>query len=136
MIFSVKKGYFTDLKRIARKYKLELLLLFGSQANGGTHSKSDIDLAFFSLVNIDEQRLYEDVMKIFQRGDIDLINLYTTHNHSLRYEILSKGLIIYERKKGTKSKMEGQSFIDYLDFQRYYALRSKLLDSKLSAMVN
>ncbi|MBI4152176.1 nucleotidyltransferase domain-containing protein [Candidatus Woesearchaeota archaeon] len=132
----MKIGHSTELKRIARKYKLELLLLFGSQAKGGTHSKSDIDLAFFSQVKIDEQRLYEDIMKIFRRGDVDLINLYTTHNHSLRYEILSKGLIIYERKKGIKSKMEGQSFIDYLDFQRYYTLRSKLLDSKLSAMVS
>lgn len=124
------------LRRIARKHKLELLLLFGSQARGGTHSQSDLDIAFFSYQKVKEEKLYRDLVELFHRGDIDLINIYTTHSHSLRYEILSKSVILYERKKGLKSKLEGQSFIDYMDFQRYYLLRSKLLDEKIKALVN
>ena len=135
-IFAKKSFLQSPLKKIAQKYKLELLLLFGSQARGVSHAKSDLDLAFFSLSKVDEQHLYEDLIRLFHREDIDLVNLYTTHNHSLRYEILSKGIVLYEKKKGIKNTMEGQSFIDYMDFQRYYAMRSKLLDAKIKAMVS
>ena len=132
----MEKMFLRSLKEIARKYKLELLLLFGSQARGAQHSGSDIDLAFFSIEKIDEQKLFEDLMGIFHRGDIDLINLYTAHNHSLRYEILSKSVILYERRKGIKSTMEWQSYIDYMDFQKYYASRSKLLDAQIKVLVS
>ncbi len=125
-----------ELKKIAQKYHLELLILFGSLARAVAHSKSDLDIAFFSLKGVNEQQLYEDLASLFHREDIDLVNLYTTHNHSLRYEILSKGRVLYERRKGVKNTMEGQSFIDYIDFQKYYALRSKLLDQRLKAMVS
>ena len=122
------------LERVCVKYNLKLLVMFGSQTSKNIHSESDLDLAFFSDKKINEQKLYDDLSIIFNRADIDLINLFTTHNHLLRYEILSKGKVLYEESHGLKIKMEGQSYIDYIDFKPYYELRSLLLDKKLEEM--
>jgi len=122
------------LEKVCVKYSLKLLVMFGSQASKNIHSESDLDLAFFSDKKINEQKLYEELSALFNLADIDLINLFTTHNHLLRYEILSKGKVLYEESHGLKIKMEGQSYIDYIDFKPYYELRSLLLDKKLEEM--
>ncbi len=123
-----------ELEKVCVKYSLKLLVLFGSQTSKNIHSESDLDLAFFSDKKINEQKLYDDLSIIFNRADIDLINLFTTHNHLLRYEILSKGKVLHEESHGLKIKMEGQSYIDYIDFKPYYEMRSLLLDKKLEEM--
>ena len=119
---------------IANKHGLRLLVMFGSQVLGGIHKESDLDLAFHSFKEVDEQKLYEDLSRYFKRADIDLINLSTTHNHILRFEILSKCKVLFEFKKGLCSKMTWESYFDYIDFQSYYKLRSKLIDEKLAKM--
>ena len=109
---------------------------FGSTISKTTPAESDLDLAFYPNENIDEEKLYQDLIIFFKRADIDLINLKNTNNHLLRYEILSKGKILYEHNLGTKSTMEWQSFIDYTDFKKYYAMRSVILDKKIAEMLN
>ncbi|MDP3990303.1 MAG: nucleotidyltransferase domain-containing protein [archaeon] len=119
------------ITKIARKYNLKLIVLFGSQVQKQIHNESDVDIAFVPSRKIDEEGLYLDLVHAIKRADIDLVNLFTLHNHILRYEILSKGAVLYEIKVGLKSKMEGESFIDYVDFKQYYNLRSKLIDKKI-----
>jgi predicted nucleotidyltransferase len=41
------------IARIAQKYSLELILLFGSQATGRTHGQSDFDVAYLSKQKLD-----------------------------------------------------------------------------------
>ncbi len=121
---------------LAKKHKLKLLILFGSQAQGGTHVGSDVDLAFFPREKIDTERLREDLMRLFKRADLDLIDISATHNHLLRYQIMRHGKVLYEESVGLKSKWEGQSYIDYMDFKCYYEMRSKLLSEKIEAMAH
>ncbi len=83
---------------------------------------------------MDEQKLYDSLIDIFRRADIDLVSLNKTHNHLLRFEILSKGKTLFESKKGLKDTMEGQSYIDYIDFKKYYKLRDEILDKKLDEL--
>ena len=122
------------LRRLAKKYHLKLLLLFGSAAMGKTHPKSDLDFAFFSNTIINEEKLHQDLMDIFHREDIDLINILTTHDPLLRFEILHKGISLYESEVGLKSTMEWQSYFDYIDFQKYYTMRSSLLTKRIAAL--
>ena len=116
------------------QFGLHLIILFGSQARKFDHRGSDVDIAFFPSREINEEKLYQDFTCLLKRADIDLINLFTAHNHILRYEILSKGEVLYEEEAGLKSRMEGQSYIDFIDFQHYFALRSAILDKKLTEM--
>ena len=129
------KNILDEIKnRLVKVYSPTKIYLFGSSAWGKQTPESDLDLAFFSNKKINEQKLYEDLSAVFKRGDIDLINLFTAHNHLLRYEILSKGKVLYESSPGLKITMEGQSYIDYIDFKPYYEQRSLFLDKKLEEM--
>lgn len=121
----------SGIKKIAIKHQLKVLILFGSQLNEKTHPESDLDLSFYSDIKVDEEKLYSDLTHLFKRADIDLINLFTTHNHLLRFEILHNGKVLYEKKPGMKSTLEWQSYFDYQDFKKYYELRSQLLDHRL-----
>ncbi len=123
---------FNLICRIAEKYHLKLLILFGSNVRGGTHQKSDIDLAFYPSKPVDEEKLYEEFVQALKREDIDLVNLATTQNHLIRFEILHTGKVIYEAEKGVKSRMEWQSYFDYVDFKKYYDWRSELIGVKLA----
>ena|SRR3989338_2392093 len=120
------------ISKLARSFKIKLMILFGSQANGETHKESDMDIAFYSTSKVDEEKLYNELIHMLKRADIDLINLMKAHNHYFRYEILHTGTVLYEEKTGIKSNMEWQSWTDYIDFKRYYDLRSKLLDKRLA----
>lgn len=128
---------FIDQKKIrhlAGKYRLRLVVLFGSQVTKAPDEESDIDIAFYPIGNIDEEKLYDDFIQVLRRADLDLINLATTHNHLLRYEILSKGQTLFEAESGIRSTMEWESFIDFTDFQPYYDLRRTLLDQKIAEL--
>lgn len=113
---------------------LKLVLLFGSQAKGGLHKESDLDLAFYPEKKIDEAELYKEFIQVFKRADIDLINFKENHNHLLRYQILSEGLSLYEAERGLKSRMEWQSYFDYTDFQKYYSQLGQVLNKKLKRL--
>ena len=124
----------SKLKSLAKKYRLALLVMFGSQASSQAQAESDIDLAFYAFEKVDEEKLYQELIHLLQRADIDLVNLATSHNHILRFEILHKGILLYEKEEGIKSRMEWQSYMDYIDFMPYYAVRSTLLEKKLAEM--
>jgi len=123
------------IKVLATQFNLSLVLLFGSQAKGNTHTESDVDIAFFSFSVVDEEKLRKELMHLFHRADIDIVNIYKCQNHLLRYQILSTGKVLYESNKGLKSKLEWQSYFDYVDFKKYYDSQSEVLDQKIAVMV-
>ncbi len=129
------KLYQKSLEKIAKKYHLRLIVLFGSQASQKISKESDIDLAILPSRTVNEEKLYEELMSLFKRADIDLVNIKKEHNHLLLFEILHKGIVLYEAKPGLKSTLEWQSFIDYVDFQRFFNERSHLLDKKIAALM-
>lgn len=120
------------IRKIAKKYHLQMLVLFGSSVRGGTHKKSDIDLAFYPSKPVDEEKLYDEFVQVLKREDIDLVNLATTQDHLVRFEVLHTGKVLYEAEKGIKSRMEWQSYFDYVDFKKYYDWRSELIEAKLA----
>lgn len=48
------------IKEVAEKYDLEFVVLFGSQATGQTHQKSDVDLGVISRSEVDWGKLFVD----------------------------------------------------------------------------
>lgn len=68
------------LKKIANKYSLELILLFGSQVKDKKylHKESDFDIAYLnkkSLNLMEEAKLICDLMVFFKSNRVDLVNL-------------------------------------------------------------
>lgn len=68
----------SKIEKLAEKYGLSLVLLFGSRASDKTHAHSDFDIAYLSkkqLDLMDEARLICDLMPIFRSDKVDLVNL-------------------------------------------------------------
>ena len=125
-----------NLKKIARKYNLSLLVMFGSQVKGNSHEKSDFDFAFLPINSkFDYEELFNDLMGLLHSSNIDLINLQTTHNITLRFEILHNCLTIYEASPGLKMTLEWRSYINYVDFKKYFLQRDLVLDQRIEKMV-
>lgn len=95
-----------EIKKLAEKYGLSLVVLFGSCATGKTHAKSDIDIGIakrqnswsedLSSVIIEIEKNLSDVLK---RDDIEVIDLYDT-SPTLMRSIVEEGKSLYESSPG------------------------------------
>ena len=85
------------IDKIAKKYKLKLLLLFGSRADGSFYKSSDFDIAYYSekdLSLMDEARMIVDLAPFIKSEDIDLVNMKKAPP-LLLYAIFLKPKILY-----------------------------------------
>ena len=67
-----------QIKELAKKYGLDLVMLFGSQVTGKTHKESDFDIAYLSDKKLsfeDEGRIIIDLALIIGARDERLVNL-------------------------------------------------------------
>lgn len=88
------KGAIAD---IARVYGLDFVILFGSQATGKTHEKSDIDIGIIGRGKIDRLAIGREMENIFDRTDLEIINLAEV-SPTLMYAVLRDGKIMYEKE--------------------------------------
>jgi predicted nucleotidyltransferase len=72
--------------------------LFGSQATGVLHAKSDIDIAVISNSQINMPRLTMDLYDLFKREDIDIIDLGIASPTTM-YAVVSDGHLLYEKRE-------------------------------------
>ena len=71
-------------------------MLFGSQATGRTHLKSDIDVGVMSKSVFDLSALTFDLCELFKRPDVEVIDL-TRASPTLWHAIIRDGKLLYER---------------------------------------
>ena len=67
-----------QIKELAEKHGLKLVMLFGSQVTGKTHKESDYDIAYLSDKKLsfdDEGRIIIEIAPIIGARDERLINL-------------------------------------------------------------
>lgn len=85
---------------IIKKFKIKLLVLFGSYGTEYENKNSDLDLAFLSDKNLekaDEYKLLEELIIFYMFPDIDLVNLRKA-TPGLKLEIAREGRVIYEKE--------------------------------------
>jgi predicted nucleotidyltransferase len=117
------------LENIAKKYKLELFILFGSRAKGNFTKDSDWDFAFLSKNNINKESLENDLFLILEDPNIDLIDLSEDILPELEWEIFNKGILINEENKKLFIEFKLQSFFTKIDAQELlYKTRDKFLE--------
>lgn len=98
------------IKEIAEKYNLDIVVLFGSQATGRTHSKSDVDIGVISRNKFDILKLMVDMDKGFNRYDVTVVDL-SRASPTLMRAIVVDGKLLYER--------EEDMFLNW----KYYAMK-------------
>lgn len=122
------------ISAIAEKYHLSLVLLFGSQATGKTHSKSDVDIAYFGqepLSLAEESKLVIDLMQAFRTDAVDLVSLQNA-SPLLRYQIAGSGRAIYELTPGLFTSFFIHALRQYEEAKPLFRLRSKYLDKRIA----
>lgn len=94
-VFIVQK-----LRELARQHDVDKIVLFGSRARGGSHSRSDIDLAVWGLHDavryLDFQEAVEEQVPTLLRFDIVDMDGFSVSD-TLRDEIKKDGVLIYEK---------------------------------------
>lgn len=114
-----------DLKRICRKYRLSLVILFGSGAEGNLSKESDIDLGVWTeekRIDIKyEMNLLTAMVNFLKRDGVDLVILNFA-DPLLRFEVATKGRLIYEKDEGGFRDFKIQAMKQNNDAQKFYNL--------------
>lgn len=83
---------------IAKRHALSLVVLFGSQATGHTHKKSDVDIGFIADREIDYRENYDitrELARVFKNPDVELVNIYNTAP-DFKKQVADTGVVLYE----------------------------------------
>ncbi len=75
------------------------MVLFGSQATGQTHPKSDVDLSVISRKEFDWGQLFMDFSSLFRRDDVEIVNL-SMASPTLWRAVARDGQLLYEKHGG------------------------------------
>jgi len=114
-------------KKIAKKYKIKLLLMFGSQVNKKTHRLSDFDIGVlfeknqFSFEKY--SRLLNGLQEIFPEKEIDLAIINNADPLFLA-KILENCQLFFGKKRDL-NELKLYSFHQFCDYQKYFNLEEK-----------
>lgn len=120
--------------KVAKKFNLKLILLFGSQAERKTHKESDVDLAFLPEKKLSFEQeilLNTEFCNIFGTDRVDTVNLKRAGPLLLR-EIINNYKILYEKEKGIFDRLAIYGQKRFLDEYPYI---SQIIEEKLKAFV-
>ncbi len=114
------------IKAVAEKYDLEFVVLFGSQAIGQTHSKSDVDLGVISRNELNWSLLLGDFYSLFKREDVEVVNLAMA-SPTLWRAMARDGKLLYEKHEGFYKHWKIYAWKIWLDTAHLRQARDKRL---------
>lgn len=126
------------IQKLAKKYQLYLVLLFGSRAADKTnvHAESDFDIAYLSkkpLNLMKEAKLVCELMPIFQSDKIDLVNLKKAPP-LLFYAALNNCLLLYEENPLTFFNLRSYAYKRYIETKPLYEEKYNRLQKEIAAL--
>ncbi len=114
---------------LARKHKLRLVVLFGSQATGKIHPKSDIDVGYVASPDLNFEASLDaanDLRELLGREDVEFVNMRKI-SPLLRKIISDEGILLYEDTPGTFVQFKMYAFKKYIETKPLRELRYKSL---------
>lgn len=123
-----------NLKNWCRKNDINLCILFGSQATGKTHARSDTDIALWSLQRSVLQRqwlrLNGELEDLFGHP-VDLVVINPEMDPVLRLEIFQHGQPLYESQPGLFAEQHIVAVKLYEDTEPLRRLRDRVLAKRI-----
>ncbi len=117
------------LKDIAKRYKLELILMFGSRVSNNIHSESDIDIAVYGKHILSEKEkiaLIVEFSNIFHKDKIDIVDIKTA-SPLLKREIFKSYKVLYQKTPMLLHQLELVSIYEYKESEILYQIRRERL---------
>lgn len=87
------------ITEIAKKRRLSLVVLFGSQATGRSNAKSDIDIAVLPRDVSVLSHVTEEIGDVFGRNDVEVADLSVPSPY-LWHAVAKEGVLIFEGREG------------------------------------
>jgi len=119
-----------EIAKIAEKYGLDMVVLFGSQATGNTHPKSDVDIGYTSPTQLELSTRFKieiELSKLLGREDIEFVDLRRI-SPVMKKIIADEGILLYQRVLGMFVIFKMYAFKLYVETRplrelRYQSLR-------------
>lgn len=113
------------IKNVGKKYDLDFILLYGSQAKSKIITKeSDFDLAIYKrgdIVPEDYFGIYLELSKVFAGQDLDLKTLAGI-DPLLRFQIIKDGVPLYVKDQTLYHEFYAFAYKDFHDSQSLFNL--------------
>jgi len=124
------------LQKLAHRYKLRLLVYYGSYARKEDYdpSRSDIDIAFVSKSPLDGRQLFDlmtDLILLHSKSAIDLVNL-STASGLLKEAVANDGRILYEDEEGYFNKRCPYLYKSYYETRKFRQVKRSIFEKKLA----
>ncbi|MFH0956188.1 MAG: nucleotidyltransferase domain-containing protein [Candidatus Falkowbacteria bacterium] len=124
------------IAKLAKKFQLKLIIIFGSFASGKNRADSDLDIAVlgFREVSFSEQiSLTNELSKIFNKNiDLSVLN---KANPLLLFQASKNPILLYGRRDDFL-KFKLYAFNAYNDYAPYFAMERNLNKKIISAYAN
>ena len=124
------------IAKIANKFKLKLIVVFGSFANGKNRKDSDLDIAVLGLKEVffkEQIGLINELSLVFNKNvDLSVLN---KANPLLLFQASKNPILLYgSRKELLKFKL--YAFNAYNDYTPYFEMEKNLNKKIISAYAN
>ncbi len=120
------------IKKVAEKYRLKLVILYGSRARGTEKETSDIDIAVLGTNPLDFDAVLSimgELSAVFKSDAIDVKSLHFT-DPFFRYQVTKDGVLLFGRERDFVS-FKAYAFRDYIDSQSLLKLKEKLVRERV-----
>ena len=110
------------IEKIAEKYQLKLVLLFGSQAIDKTHSESDIDIGYLPERPLDFEKEYHlnyEFTNVFQKDRLDTVDIAKAPP-LLLYAIFQHPQVLFRKNELTFHAYQSYAFKKYVETKPLY----------------
>ncbi|PIR12799.1 hypothetical protein COV49_04145 [Candidatus Falkowbacteria bacterium CG11_big_fil_rev_8_21_14_0_20_39_10] len=121
-----------EFKKLAEKYKLNFLVLFGSQAEGVARSGSDYDIGYSPQKEIDYRKEYfmeREIARILKQGKIDLASTKRA-TPLLMYNMAYNSQLLFEREKNSFDYFQMYAFKMYIEAKPLFKMIHDYIDIK------
>lgn len=126
-----------ELARLARRYRLRMVVAFGSAVTGKTHPRSDLDLAVLPEAGVEFSvgewlRLWGDLDRILAPWEVDLADLARADPLFLR-KVFETAVLLYgdEREFRWYRVYAFRRFSEYLPYLRLEVQATRKLVARL-----
>lgn len=119
----------SKVRKLARKYQLSLVVLFGSQVTGNTHRQSDVDFGFLSETTrgfVETAAIELDFMRTLGVPRLELVDLAALPPLLLR-NVARSSILLYEGEPSLFANFKIYALRRYRETKPLIALREKQL---------
>jgi predicted nucleotidyltransferase len=114
------------IEKIAKKFRLKLMMVFGSFASGKNRKDSDLDIAVLGLKDVpfsDQIKMINELSIIFSKNiDLSILN---RANPLLLFQVSRNSILLYG-KKDEFMKFKLYAFNAYNDYAPYFEMEKNL----------